>query len=151
MRKISFIITNHIFMIVLKLLQFHILLQKLVYWAVNLIVLHLNCCIASFYTDENETSLWYYIYKIITTPCENSKTVSFASSRMKQNLVFPALSKFTVKLICWVALEQTFILPAFTIEPFITIEQCKNCLQQWITKWNNETTLMIDKTLAKYS
>ena len=41
-----------------------------------------------------------YIYKTVTVPCENSKTVSFVSSRMKQNLVLPSLSKFAVKLIC---------------------------------------------------
>ena len=40
------------------------------------------------------------IYKTFTIPCENSKVVSFAFSRMKYNLVFPALSKFAVKLIC---------------------------------------------------
>ena len=33
-------------------------------------------------------------------PCENSKTVSFASSIIKNVVVFPALSKFAVKLIC---------------------------------------------------
>ena len=38
------------------------------------------------------------IYKTFTDPFENSKIVSYASSRMKYNLVFPALSKFTVKL-----------------------------------------------------
>ena len=37
-------------------------------------------------------------------PCENSKIVSFASSRMKYDFVFPALSKFAAKLICWIAL-----------------------------------------------
>ena len=39
------------------------------------------------------------IYKTFTVPCENSKIVSFASSRMKYNLVFPTLSNFAVKLI----------------------------------------------------
>ena len=67
---------------------------------VNLRALHLNCCIVSFYTGKNETYLLYCIYKTFTIPCGNSKTVSFASSRMKWNLVFFALSKFAVKLIC---------------------------------------------------
>ena len=44
------------------------------------------------------------IYKTFTVPFENSKIVSFASSRMKYNLVFPAVSKFAVKLTCWIAL-----------------------------------------------
>ena len=42
------------------------------------------------------------LYKNFTVTCENSRTVSFASSRMKYNLVFPALSKFAVKLIFWI-------------------------------------------------
>ena len=40
------------------------------------------------------------IYETFPVPCEMSKTVSLASSRMKQILVFLALSKFAVKLIC---------------------------------------------------
>ena len=40
-----------------------------------------------------------HIHKTFTVPCENSKIVSFASSRMKYNLIFPALSEFAVKLI----------------------------------------------------
>ena len=44
------------------------------------------------------------IYNTFTVPCEISKTVSFASSVMK-NIVPPAArSKFAVKLICWVSL-----------------------------------------------
>ena len=39
------------------------------------------------------------MHKTFTLPCENSKTVSFASSIMKNIVVFPALSKFAVKLI----------------------------------------------------
>ena len=35
-----------------------------------------------------------------TDPCEKSKTVYFASSIMKNIVVFPTLSKFAVKLIC---------------------------------------------------
>ena len=39
-----------------------------------------------------------------TVPCEKSKTVYFASSIMKNIVVFPVLSKFAVKLIYWIAL-----------------------------------------------
>ena len=70
----------------------------------NLIVLHLNCCIVSFYTDKNQISQWYCTYKTFTTPCEKSNTVSLASSIIKNIVVFSALSKFAVKLICWIAL-----------------------------------------------
>ena len=44
------------------------------------------------------------IYKTFTDPCEKPKTVSFASSSIKKIVVFSALSKFAVKLICWIAL-----------------------------------------------
>ena len=44
------------------------------------------------------------MYKTFTVPCEKSNIVFFAFSRMKKILVFPALSKFDVKLICWIAL-----------------------------------------------
>ena len=47
---------------------------------------------------------WNSIHKKLTVTCERSKTVSFASSRIKYNLVFPALSKFAQKLICLIAL-----------------------------------------------
>ena len=40
------------------------------------------------------------IYKTFTVPCEKSSTVSFASSIIKNNVVFASLSKFAVKLIC---------------------------------------------------
>ena len=33
--------------------------------------------------------------------CEKSKTVSFISSRIKNIVVFPAYSRFLVKLICF--------------------------------------------------
>ena len=45
-----------------------------------------------------------YIYNTFTVSCEKSKTVSFASSVMKNIVVFPALSRSAVKLICWFAL-----------------------------------------------
>ena len=48
-----------------------------------MIALHLNCCIASFYTDMTKHLYDICIHKTFTVPCENSKTVSFASSRMK--------------------------------------------------------------------
>ena len=68
------------------------------YDMLNLIASHLNYCTVSFYTDKNKTILC--IYKTFTVRCENSKTVSFASSRIKYNLVFPGLSRCAVKLIC---------------------------------------------------
>ena len=37
--------------------------------------------------------------KTSTVPCEKSNTVSFASSIIRKIVVFPALSKFAVKLI----------------------------------------------------
>ena len=40
------------------------------------------------------------IYKTFTVPCEKSKTVSLAPSIINNVVVFPALSKFAVKLIC---------------------------------------------------
>ena len=43
------------------------------------------------------------IYKSFAVPCEKSKTVSFASSIIKNIVLFPVLSKFAVKLICWIA------------------------------------------------
>ena len=39
------------------------------------------------------------MYKTFTIPCEKSKTVSLASSIIKNIVVFPGLSKFAVKLI----------------------------------------------------
>ena len=68
------------------------------------IALRLNCWIVSFYTAKNWTTQWNCIHKTFTVSCEKSKTVSFASSRMKYILVYPALSNFAVKLIYWVAL-----------------------------------------------
>ena len=42
-------------------------------------------------------------YKTFTVPCEKSKTVSLVSSIIKSIFVFPALPRFAVKLICWIA------------------------------------------------
>ena len=42
-------------------------------------------------------------YKTFTVPCEKPKTVSFAFSIIKNIVVFPSLSKFAVKLFCWIA------------------------------------------------
>ena len=79
-------------MIILKLLLINSLLQTLIQ-AVSLIVLHLNCCIMPFYTNKLS------FHKTFTVPCEESKAVSFASSIIKNTVVFPALSIFAVKLI----------------------------------------------------
>ena len=47
-----------------------------------------------------------HIYKNFTVTCEKSTIVSFAFSIKKNIVVFPALSKFAVKLICWIALRS---------------------------------------------
>ena len=44
--------------------------------------------------------LYQYIHKTFTVLCEKFKKVSFASSIIKNIVVFSALSKFAVKLIC---------------------------------------------------
>ena len=71
-----------------------------------MIALHLNCGIVSFYTDKNQIIQWKCIYKTFSVPCEKSNTVSLASSISKNIVVFPALSEFAVKLICWIALRS---------------------------------------------
>ena len=50
-----------------------------------------------------------HIYNTFTVPCQKSKTVSFASSIVKETAVFSALSIFAVKLICWIALGSISI------------------------------------------
>ena len=70
----------------------------------NSIALHLNYYIELFYFDKNEIiqrsrTEWNCNHKTFTVPCEKSKTVPFASSIIKNIVVFPALSKFAVKLI----------------------------------------------------
>ena len=72
----------------------------------KLVALHLNYCIGSFYICKKEL-IFKYVYKAFTVPCEKSKTVSFASSRMKKILLLFGRSKFAVKLICWIALGST--------------------------------------------
>ena len=64
----------------------------------NLIASCLNDCTASFYIIKNKKL--DYTRKTFTVLCEKSKTVSFASSIIKNIVVFPALPKFAVKLIC---------------------------------------------------
>ena len=57
-------------------------------------------------------------YKTFTVPCEKSKTVSFASSVIKNIVVFPALSKFALKLICWItvgSVSRTYLLKSIAI------------------------------------
>ena len=51
---------------------------------------------------------WNCVHKTFTVPCENSKTVSFISSIIKNIVVFPSLSKFATKLICWIALGSAW-------------------------------------------
>ena len=45
-----------------------------------------------------------HIYNTFTVPFEKSKTFSFASSIMKNVVIFLVPSKFAVKLFCWIAL-----------------------------------------------
>ena len=61
-----------------------------------------------FYTDvisnENKFSIaTLQYYNTFTGPCEISKVVSFASSIMKNIVVFPDWSRFSIKLICCIA------------------------------------------------
>ena len=55
-------------------------------------------CIELFYIRLKIILLHIHITFII--PCENSGIITFASSKIEKTLVLPALSKFTVKLIC---------------------------------------------------
>ena len=43
------------------------------------------------------------IHNTFIVPCEKSKIVSFASSMMKNTVVFPGWFRFAVKLICCIA------------------------------------------------
>ena len=56
----------------------------------------------SIYTNKNKA--FNCTYKTFTVPCEESKTVSFASSMIKYIVVSIAPSKFVVKIICWIYL-----------------------------------------------
>ena len=38
---------------------------------------------------------------MLTVPCQKSRVVFFASSIIRDIFVFPAWSKFCMKLICW--------------------------------------------------
>ena len=63
----------------------------------------------TFYTDKNLIIQWsctqkHCIHKTFADPCKKSKTVFFASWIMNIIFVLPALSKFAIKLICWIAL-----------------------------------------------
>ena len=49
-------------------------------------------------------------YNTCTVSYEKSKMVSFASSIMKDIVVFPAQSRFTVKLICCIAFGSALVL-----------------------------------------
>ena len=70
------------------------------------ITLHLNYFTEWFYFDIilNQINIVQLIWGTITVPCKKSTIVSFASSKMKNVVVFLARLKFTVKLICWIAL-----------------------------------------------
>ena len=73
----------------------------------NLIALYSNYYIESFYIDiiiDKVNLIIQHIYNTFTVPFEKSKTFSFASSIMKNVVVFLVPSKFAVKLFCWIAL-----------------------------------------------
>ena len=61
----------------------------------NFVFKQLYCVILCYY--ELKSQLYS---KTFMVPCENSKMVSFASSVIKNIVVFLALSKLAVKLIC---------------------------------------------------
>ena len=88
-------------MIILKVLQFHFFIGdfNLLSCEFDSFTFKLLYCVI-FILIRIKLIQQNRIYKTFTVPCENSKIVSFASSRMKYNLIFPALSKFAVRLIC---------------------------------------------------
>ena len=88
-------------MIVLKLFHFHFFFfadLNLLSCGFDSFTFKLLYCVI-FILIRTKLTQQNLIYKTCRVPCEDSKTVSFASSKMKYNLVFPALSKFAVKLI----------------------------------------------------
>ena len=72
----------------------------LIYVTENSIILYLNSCIVSFYIIKIK------IYKTFTVPWENSKIVSFSCLIVKKIVAFSSLSRFAVKLICWIFRES---------------------------------------------
>ena len=89
-------------MITLKVLHFHffIAVLNLLSCEFDSFTFKLLYCVIFILIKIKIYFVFNYIYKTFTVPCENSKTVSFASSIIKNIVVFPALSKFAVKLIC---------------------------------------------------
>ena len=85
----------------------------------NFIFNVLYYCIASFYTDitlkQNKivehavAKLYNDVHNTSTVPSEKSKLVSFASSILKNIVVFafPSQARFPVKLIYWTAFGST--------------------------------------------
>ena len=56
----------------------------------------------SFYADKNQITQWNCVQQIctnktFTVPCEKSNTVCYASSVIKDIVVYPALSKFEIE------------------------------------------------------
>ena len=77
-----------------------------------------------------------HIYNTFTVPCEKSKTVSFASSIVKETAVFSALSIFAVKLICWIALGSISI--AYSLLEFIAIFKVRTFIYSKDNLINNQ-------------
>ena len=108
MWKISFIIRiTIIFDDNLKTTSFYFLLQILIHYAANLIALHFNYWVILYWWKLNY-SLKFLFYNKFTKPLQLLVKILrkffFASSIIKNIVVFPALSKFAAKLICWIAL-----------------------------------------------
>ena len=117
MRKICFIITNHIWwgkFVSLSLIIFDDNLKTTSYSFFIADFSLLSCEFDTFTFKLLYCVIFilikikpFYdicIYKTFTFPCKNSKTVSFTSSKTKQNLVLFARFRFAVKLICLIAL-----------------------------------------------
>ena len=90
-------------MIILELHQSNFLLHTLVYLTRNLITTFLQCDTQSFCTNATikyQIKFIERVYNAFIVPFENSKIISLTSSIMKYIVLFPAHSRFPVKLIC---------------------------------------------------
>ena len=58
-------------------------------------------CIKSFYVNTKNTFV-EHVYNTLSGSCENFKIAYFTLSVMRNTIVFPARSRFPVKLICCV-------------------------------------------------
>ena len=63
----------------------------------------MNVSKAKYIVERAVAKSYDNIHNTFINPCEKSKTVSFASSIMKNIVMFPDLFTFAVKLICCIA------------------------------------------------